>query len=345
MDLNPYSVPKVSAKIKLDANESPFNLPSEIISEIKSEFDGFLFNRYPDPFSGELKRKIADYYDLSEESVAIGNGADEIIECLFLAYGGAGRTSLAFEPTFSMYQIISKITGTGFISLRLDNEFKINLSEAVIAINKLRPYIIFLCSPNNPSGNVVSRKTVEEILGQTDSLVVVDEAYGEFSRQSVVDLLGEYSNLVILRTFSKVFCLASLRVGYMLADPEIVVEINKVRLPYSYNAFSQMVAAKVFERRDIFDSFVEKIVSERERIVKAMKGMKGIFPYPSDANFILFKTSIDSNKIFEGLLDCGILVRNFGNDPCLKNCLRVTVGSKEENDEFLDVLGKIAGEV
>ncbi|MBI4743718.1 MAG: histidinol-phosphate transaminase [Actinobacteria bacterium] len=342
--LKPYSVPKVSAKIKLDANESPFNLPFEIISEIKSEFDGFLFNRYPDPLSTGLKRKIANYYGLSEECVGVGNGADEIIECLLLAYGGRGRMSLAFEPTFSMYQIISKITATEFISLRLDNSFSISLDKTISTIKRFKPYLIFICSPNNPSGNIAPKKTIEEILNQTDALVIVDEAYGEFSKQSVVDLLGSYPNLVVLRTFSKVFCLASLRVGYMLADSEIVTELNKVRLPYSYNSFSQMAAAKVFERRDIFDSFVEKIISERERIMKALREMKGVYPFPSDANFILFRTEINSDEVFKKLLGYGILTRSFEGDPLLENCLRVTVGSAEENNEFLKALERITQE-
>lgn len=339
-DLKPYSVPVVKTRIELDKNENPWNLPAEILSEIQNALQNFKFNRYPDIAATELRRTIASYYGLDMDEVLVGSGSNEVILDLMLAFGGAGRVALTLEPTYSMHSIIARISGTRVESLPLTPDFAIDVENALSRISEIEPNVIFVCNPNNPTGNLVDGQVVEEFL-KSNALVIVDEAYGEFSKESVLNFLSESPNLAIVKTFSKAFRLASLRVGYLLANRELVEELQRVKLSYNVNAFSQMVAQIVFSKRHLLEGAVEEIIGERERLFRELNKMAGLTAYPSQTNFILFRTERDAGEIFDGLVKEGILLRNFSHKPGLENCLRVTVGTQQENDDFLEALRKI----
>lgn len=339
-NLKPYKVPIVKARVELDKNENPWNLPAEIISEVQEALQNFKFNRYPDIAATELRRTIASYYGLDKDNILVGNGSNEVILNLLLAFGGAGRVAITFEPTYTMHTIIARISGTRVELLPLTANFGIDLPGALASISKIKPDIIFVCNPNNPTGNLVDGQVVKELLG-SGKLVIVDEAYGEFSKESVLDLLLENPNLAIVKTFSKAFRLASLRVGYLLANTELVEELLRVKLSYNVNAFSQIVANIAFSRRDVLESAIEEIIRERERIFSELSKIAGLTAYPSRTNFILFRTERNANQIFDGLVEEGILVRNFSHKPGLENCLRVTIGTRQENNVFLEALKRV----
>ncbi|HDP69868.1 MAG TPA: histidinol-phosphate transaminase [Actinobacteria bacterium] len=338
--LKSYVPMEEDACVVLSANESPYNLPESLITEVKNQLDVFNFNRYPDALGSKLRKEIASHYGFSDENIVLGNGSDELIQCLLLAYGGKERSVFTFEPTFSMYDLISRATGTRVYELKRTASFDVDIPSALEVAKEFNPTIIFLCNPNNPTGNLVSSEDIEIFLKETGALIVVDEAYAEFSGQTVIPLIDKYPNLVVLRTFSKAFSLASLRIGYMLASPSVVQNTFKVKLPYNCGAFSQMVASLVFKNRDVLMTQIEKIVSERKSLIKELKKLSGVKVHPSSANFVLIRTENEASFVWKNLLEAGILVRDF-KEPCIKDCLRITVGKGEENKLFLKALKEI----
>lgn len=333
----PYHLPKVQANIILSVNESPYNLPQVIIEEIKDELDNIAYNRYPDPMSLELRMLIGSAYGLHAANVFIGNGGDEVIQNLYLAYGGQGRKAVTFEPMFEIYGITGRVTETEMVPILRD--LKDFTAENVIPqAYKMDASLIFLCCPNNPTGDMVPLDRIEELLQNTEALVVIDEAYGEFSGQTAIPLLSKYENLAILRTFSKAFSLAGLRAGYLLASEEVVENLLKVKLFFNFNRLSQAIAKIAFNNRNIFDEQIKKILEGRGRVFGEMSKIEGIEAFPTHANFILFRTEKPAADVWQGLLDRGILIRNCSNQPLLENCLRVNIGTPEENEAFLNAL-------
>lgn len=338
--LKPYHLPELTANIILSANESPYNLPQQIIDKIKNSLEEVAYNRYPDPLSTEIRELLGAHFGLGATQVFVGNGGDEVILDLFLAYGGEGRRAITFEPMFEIYSITGRMTGTEMVPiLRSPVDFTADgvLSQAYGTDASL----IFLCCPNNPTGDVVSLAAIEELLKNTEALVVIDEAYAEFSGQTALPLLEKYENLAILRTFSKAFSLAGLRAGYLLARPEVIENMLKVKLFFNFNKLSQVIAKIAFENRAIFDEKIKVILAERDRLFEEMAQIKEIKAFPTHANFILFRTERPAADVWQGLLDKGILIRNCSNQPLLENCLRVTVGTPEENEAFLAALREL----
>jgi len=338
--LKPYHLPDVKASIILSANESPYNLPQTIIDEIKSGFDKIAYNRYPDPLSLEVREIIGKHYGLGLENVFVGNGGDEVILNLYLAYGGHGRSAIIFEPMFEVYRITGQMTGTEMISI-LRSPDDLTAVNVISQTYGMPADLIFLCSPNNPTGDTVPVGKIEELLNNTQALVVIDEAYAEFSGQTALPLLSKYSNLAILRTFSKAFSLAGLRAGYLLASKEVIGDLLKVKLFFNFNKLSQFITKVAFLNRSIFEEKIKVILDERERLYSELIKINQIRVYPSSANYILFRTKRDALLVWQDLLSRGILVRNCSNQPLLENCLRVTVGAPEENDIFLDALREV----
>ncbi|HEY3374597.1 MAG TPA: histidinol-phosphate transaminase [Candidatus Aquicultor sp.] len=339
--LKPYHLPGVKANIILSGNESPYNLPDAIIEEIKSTICRLDYNRYPDPLSAELRALIGEYYGLGAENVVVGNGGDEIILNLFLAYGGKGRKAITFEPMFEVYGITGRMTGTEMVEiLRSPNDFQATCSVAKAFDTDAA--LIFMCCPNNPTGDLVPIEMIEELLDNTESLVVIDEAYAEFSGQTVLPLLEKYENLAIVRTFSKAFSLAGLRAGYLLANPAIIENMLKVKLFFNFNKLSQSIAKIAFSNRAIFDDNIKIILKERDALFAKMSEIEGMKVFPSHSNFILFKPEKPAGEVWQGLLDAGILIRNCSSQPLLENCLRVTVGTPGENEIFLEALRGLA---
>ncbi len=330
-ELTAYAAKEIPCRIKLDANESPYGFAEALGAAVK-----IATNRYPDPQAKGLRKLLAKDLGVRQENILQGNGSDELIYYLIATFGGP---VLFPVPTFSMYGIISQALGEKKISVALDKTFDLDTEGMLRAIRRERPRLIFLSSPNNPTGNRFSSDRIMRIIDASKGVVVVDEAYQPFSGgKGFLPLLRDHRNLVILRTLSKVG-LAALRVGFLVADPEVVEEVNKVRLPFNVNSLSQAVASEALRDRNRYRSFVRTIVSERKRLLKEMGKIEGVRPFPSEANFILFEVD-DPDRVCRGLLKKGILVRNIRD--AVEGCLRVTVGTPEENTTFLKALSEAA---
>jgi histidinol-phosphate aminotransferase len=336
--LKAYEAKEIRCKVKLDANESPFSLlTAEMIAGDRRLI--LALNRYPDPEGKALKSALAKKLGVTAKSILLGNGSDEIIYYLITTLGGP---VLFPTPTFVMYGIIARTLGEKAIAVPLDSDFDLDMDKMLAAIKKKRPRLIFLASPNNPTGNCFSAERILKIIGASKGIVVVDEAYQPFaSRQGFLPLLRDYPNLVILRTMSKIG-FASLRVGYMIADELLTTEIEKVRLPYNLNTLSQSIALIGIKQMKLVEAQVREIASERERLMIALSSIKEVTPFPSEANFILFRVP-DTDKIFDKLLKQGILIKNM--NKVIRHSMRVTVGTRMENDLFIKALNKAFKEI
>jgi histidinol-phosphate aminotransferase len=326
--LRAYQAEEIPGRIKLDANESPYGFT--VLKSVKT-------NHYPDPEAKALRALVARDLNVKVSNILHGNGSDELIYNLIAAFGGP---VLYPVPTFSMYGIIAQVLGEKKIEIPLDDRFDLDIEGFLKILKTRRPKLTFLSSPNNPTGNCFSHDRIMKIVRQSTGLVVVDEAYQPFSgSKSFVSLLKQHKRLVILRTLSKIG-LAGLRTGFMVAHKDIVHEVNKCRLPFNLNSLSQMVAATALKKKARMRKFTASIVAERDRLYHAMKKLEAIVPYPSDANFILFKVN-HAETIFKRLLREGILIRNMTG--AVENCLRVTVGTPKENRVFLQKLKQVSG--
>ena len=333
--LSAYEAKEISCSIKLDANESPYDLLSEDPDRINGALGSLKFNRYPDPQARKLRTLLARHYKIKQGQILLGNGSDELISMLVTCFGGP---VLYPTPTFSMYGIIAQALGRRRIEVKLDKDFDLDTGRMLAGIKRSKPKLVFLSRPNNPTGNSFSTERILEIVKASSGVVVVDEAYQPFTRgRGFLSLLGEYSNIVILRTLSKVG-LASLRLGVMIASEEIISEVNKVRLPFNINTLSQSFAIEVFSGKKPFAEFLKLITEERDRMFRAMAVVEGVKVFPSDANFIMFKVK-NPTMLYNRLLDKGILIRNL--DKIVKGALRVTVGTPKENSVFIKTLRKV----
>ena len=338
VDLKPYVVKNVPHRIKLDANENPFDMPEPIRQLVAEEVFSHTFNRYPDPAALALRELLAAELGVDVEQLAVGNGSDELINYIIAAFGGQNARAIFSSPTFSIYGIFAKVWGTETVDVPLSPDFRIKPDEIISAAKSGGRSVIFICYPNNPTGNCFSHEAIVDIIERSDAIVVVDEAYFEFADKTFLPLLERYDNLIILRTFSKAFGLAGLRTGYMIAGSEIIREIMKVKMVYNINSFSQKVAQILLEHKSKVFPYVKKILRERERLTRQLDSLNGIAPVPSDANFILFRVEPDAEAVFSMLLQNGILIRNLNKPGPLENCLRATIGRPEENEEFLGLL-------
>lgn len=338
--LTPYDPKYLPAEAYLSANENPSDVPKEVRNEINRRLKTLSFNRYPDPLANSLRDRIAEANGLERECVLVGNGGDELLFNIALAWGGPGRIFLNLPPTFSVYEQNARLTGTEVVSIPRLSDYSID-EDAVLsrAAEGDIDYLI-VASPNNPTGQLAGEEFLAALLDATDALVMVDEAYFEFSRMTMRPYLARHKNLVILRTFSKAFSLAGVRLGYILGDPAVITEFVKVRQPYSVDAVSQTIAEAVYENRASFERGIVSIIEERTRLIDELRKLPEIKPYPSDANYILFRAG-GAGDIWQALYDRGILVRDFSTAEYLTDCLRVTVGSPEENERFLAALKEV----
>ncbi len=330
--LEAYQAREIPCSVKLDANESPYGFHRALgaVSALQT-------NRYPDPEAKKLRTVLARHLGVKVENILQGNGSDEIIYHLITTFGGP---VLYPVPTFSMYGIIGQILGEKTVAVPLDRNFDLHMGRMTAAIRKKRPQIVFLSTPNNPTGNCFSPDRVLKIVATSPGIVVIDEAYQPFAREKgFMPLLNDYQNLVIMRTLSKIG-LAALRFGFLVADEKIVHEVNKVRLPFNVNALSQAVAVKVLRGGKALGTVVQKIAAERDLLMRAMMDIRSITTFPSEANFILFRVA-DPNGIHAELLRRGILIRNVSD--AVDGCLRVTVGTSRENRKFLQALRSCVG--
>ena len=335
-----YHSPQVEVAVRLNTNESPFPPPTGWVDELAAIAAGIRWNRYPDRDATELRAAIARRHGVDPGNVFVANGSNEVLQTIMLAYGGAGRTVATFEPTYQMYAQIARVTGATVVSGERRADYTLDAAEVRRVVADHSPSITMLCNPNNPTGIVEPRENLEALLGATDSLVVVDEAYAEFAEWSAVPMIGAHENLVVTRTFSKTLSLAALRVGYAVAPAAVVEALSVAVLPYHLDAFKQAATVAAMAHVAEMNDRVGLIRSERARVESGLAAL-GLEVFPSGANFVLFRVG-DAGSVWEGLLAAGVLVRDCSGWERLAGCLRVTIGTPEENTAFLAALASVS---
>ncbi|MER0479293.1 histidinol-phosphate transaminase [Streptomyces sp. Edi2] len=353
---SPYGAPQLDVPVRLNTNENPYPLPEPLVERIAERVTEAArrLNRYPDRDAVELRTELARYltrtggHEVTADRVWAANGSNEVIQQLLQTFGGPGRSALGFEPSYSMHGLISRGTGTGWISGPRNDDFTIDVEAARAVIAEQRPDVVFICSPNNPTGTAVGEATVLALYEAAQAaradgagaLVVVDEAYGEFShRPSLLPLIEGRPNLVVSRTMSKAFGAAGLRLGYLAADPAVVDAVQLVRLPYHLSSVTQATALAALEHTDTLLKYVEQLKTERDRLVTELRAA-GCQVVDSDANFVQFGLFEDAHATWQAILDHGVLVRDNG----VPGWLRVTAGTPAENDAFLDAVRAVLKE-
>ena len=333
--LKPYQVENFDCRIKLHANESPFPPPREIVSLLKECAEDLQINRYPDPDCLKLKSAISKRMNVPAENLVVGNGSDELIQFILQVFCDPGDAISFPDPTFAMYAIIAQGMGLKAAGYPLNEKWDFEAEPFLEFLEKQESKAVFFSFPNNPTGNCFSAKAIQSVIENFSGIVVVDEAYYDFSAKTFIDEMPKNNNLIILKSLSKIG-MAGLRVGYGIADPEIIGQFNKIRLPYNSNSISQIISERLLSDFSLIQKQIDAIKEERERMLKRLSEIETITAYPSDSNFILFRAQKDSQKLFRQLADKGILIRSLAGHPRLADCLRVTVGKKDDNDQFLD---------
>jgi histidinol-phosphate aminotransferase len=337
--LRAYTLAPHRASIKLNQNENPWDAPARIKEEVLRRFAARNWSRYPDFIPAHLHERLAEFAGWKPDGVIAGNGSNELIQAVLMVTMGSGKRVLISEPTFMLYRQVATVLDGEVETVSLTPDLKYDNEALLNTIETRQPDVTIICSPNNPTGCVIDQNALRSILTASQGIVVIDEAYHEFAGQSVVPLLNEYDNLVVLRTFSKAMAYAALRVGYLLAAPDLVREIGKAVLPYNLNVFSQIaaeVAMENYERE--LRPLVKQIVAERDRLFDELSRIDGLTPVESEANFILVKSATDPTRIFADLLKHDILIRDVSGYPMLREYFRFSVGTPEENDKLLKAI-------
>jgi histidinol-phosphate aminotransferase len=338
--LEGYHSPQLDVSVRLNTNESPFPPPAEFVDRWVEELRAAPLNRYPDRGANALRDALGAHLGQPAERLFCANGSNEVLQTLLLTYGGPGRRAAMFEPTYALHSHIARITGTEVVVGERRADFSIDPGAARALVEAHAPTILFVCSPNNPTGTVEPAATIEALLELDgfDGLVVVDEAYGEFAPWSALELVHDDRRLVVVRTYSKVWSMAALRLGFAVAPPWVVEELEKVVLPYHLASATQIAGRLALELGPEMDDRVHRLVAERERVAAALTTVDGVTVYPSGANFLLLRPDHDGHALWARMVERGVLVRDFSGWPRLEGCLRVTIGTPEENDTFLDAL-------
>jgi len=336
--LHAYHVPPSTGMVKLDAMENPYTLPLQLREEIARLVTDAAINRYPDAGAHSLKEKIHAVSGLPQGmEILLGNGSDEIIQLLALAVAKPGATLLSVEPSFVMYKMIATFVGMNYIGVPLAENFALDCTAMLNAIRLHQPALVFLAYPNNPTGNLFDADAIAQIIAAAPGLVVVDEAYYAFARASFIPMLARYPNLLVMRTFSKLG-MAGLRLGFLAGGKAWLEQLEKLRLPYNVGVLTQLVAEKLLQHHDVLLQQAEQIKQDRTWLYERLVGTVDVRAYPSEANFILFHVA-HAGKVFEGLKQRGVLIKNMNNaHTALTDCLRVTVGTPDENERFIAAL-------
>lgn len=341
-ELRPYSLRPDRGRIKLNQNENPWDAPLRVREETLRRLQDRPWSRYPDFVPARLHQQLAEFAGWTADGIIAGNGSNELIQALLMVTLSEGKRVLINEPTFALYRQIATILGAEVVSVLLSPQLDYDVRSMKSEIELSNPDITIICSPNNPTGCVMARQDLVELLRTASGLVVVDEAYFEFSGETCISLLEQYSNLVVLRTFSKAMALAGLRAGYLLAAPELAREIAKAVLPYNLNVISQTAAEVAIELYETeLKPLVNLICSERDRLFIELERIPGLTPIPSRANFMLVQSSVAPGRIYQELLRRNILIRDVSGYPLLQDHIRVSVGTPEENDLLLKALREI----
>lgn len=340
--LSPYRVVPFRGNVKLDAMESPYGFSESLKKKWLEHIAEAEVNRYPDPTATELKRRLREIFEVPDGlQLTLGNGSDELLQLLQMAVGGYGKTIMAPQPSFAMYEIIAQYTRGNFVGVNLDENFRLPRDSWLSAIERNRPACIFIAYPNNPTGNFFDEQLIEETVRVSDGLVVVDEAYHAYSGKSIMSMSEKYENLVIVRTLSK-SGFAGLRVGYMMSHPSWSAEFEKIRFPYNIGVLAQESAVFALSNWEEIRLGTDAVIRFRNSMLAQLQRMRGIKVYPTYTNFITIRLTDESaTTVFEALQQDGILIKNLhGYHSLLSNCLRLTVGSEDENRQLLAALVK-----
>jgi histidinol-phosphate aminotransferase len=337
-EVAPYASLQLDVPVRLNTNECPYPLPESFSRELALAAGDLRLHRYPDGDASRLREELGAYAGHPLEGTWAANGSNEVLLQLLLAYGGPGRTSLTFEPTYGVHPRIVWLSHTQHERIELPEPFTLD-EEHVDAAIDAGPDVVFVCSPNNPTGNAQPITAVRRLAEETRGLVIVDQAYVEFGGQSALPLVAERPNVVVVRTLSKAFALAGARIGYCLAAPEVVEDLRRVRLPYHLSALTQAAGIVALRHASQALELLDAVRAQRERIAEALRERPGLRVFPSDANFVLFRPEADAREVWKGLIDRGVLVRDMTG--VVPNALRVTAGTEQEVDRFLDAIGEV----
>lgn len=334
--LRAYTLSPHRASVKLNQNENPWDAPERIKDEVLRRFAARKWSRYPDFIPASLHERLAEFAHWKSDGIIAGNGSNELIQALLMVTVAAGKTVLISEPTFALYRQIATVLGGEVLSVPLTNALQYDGAALQKMIEEKQPDVTIICSPNNPTGCVIDDDQLRSLLRASRGLVVIDEAYHEFAEHTVVPLLNEHENLIVLRTFSKAMAFAALRLGYLLAAPDLAREIRKAVLPYNLNAFSQIAAEVAVENYSELRPRITRIIEERGRLFVELAKVRGLEPVDSRGNFMVVKSARDPQEIYRELLERDILIRDVSGYPMLRDYFRVCVGTPEENDYLLE---------
>lgn len=339
-----YAVTRADGLIKLDAMENPYRLPETLRREIGEAVATSEINRYPDPTAPALMKRLRSVMGIGAEyDILLGNGSDEIIHIIIQSVARPGAVVLAPRPSFVMFNLYAQFAGLRYVGVPLEADFALDTGAMLRALEEHRPAVAFIAYPNNPTGNLFSEEAIARIVAAAPGLVVIDEAYHPFARRSFMPRLVEFPNLVIMRTLSKLG-LAGIRLGYAVAKPQWIREFNKVRAPYNVNVLTQVVAERLLAHKEVLDVQAWEINSERQRLAGELRKLRGVTVFPSDANFILVRVP-HAQRVFDGMRRRGVLVKNLhGGVALLEHCVRLTIGTPEENRKCLAALSEALAE-
>ena len=335
-----YHSPQLDVDVRLNTNESPYPPPRGWLEAVLEAVATVPFHRYPDRRAAALRAELAEQHGVSPDQVLCANGSNEALQLLCLAYGGPGRRAAVFEPTYALHSHIARVTGTEVVAGRRHADFTLDPAE-VERVMATGPEIAFLCSPNNPTGRAEPREAIDDVVARAPGLVVIDEAYGQFAPWSALELVADHRPLVVVRTYSKTWSMAAARLGYLVGPTPLVAELEKVALPYHLDAVKQVAGRLALRFRSEMEARVAALVEERGRVSAAL-GELPVETWPSDANFILFRPlERAGHDVWQGLVDRSVLVRDCSGWPDLDGCLRVTIGTPDENRAFLSALREV----
>ncbi|TWH57618.1 histidinol phosphate aminotransferase [Desulfitobacterium sp. LBE] len=341
--LKAYESKSIPDCVRLDANENPLPWPPGMIEQLLGS--AIAFNRYPDGGAQELKEALSRYTGVPAEGILTGNGSDELIQLLMTTFGGEKGAVVIHPPTFSMYEAAARVTGTGVLEVPLlltetGRDFRLDVEGILKAAARPQVHMIVLCNPNNPTGTLFPREEILRIVAESGKIVIVDEAYGEFSGESVVDQIPYCPNLLVMKTFSKLFAMAALRLGYLLGQPSIIEALNRARQPFNVNSFSQKAGAIALNYGEEYAEQGRVLITELEKIVEALTAFSSVKVFATRANFVLFQPE-DPDRVYQELIGKGFLIRNMGNQPLVGKALRLSAGLPEDNERLIKALEEI----
>ncbi len=342
-ELSAYQTVPFDGPIKLDAMECPYGIPASLHVELQAQLEDVEVNRYPDARASELKRQLRNTFDIpATYELTLGNGSDELLQLIQLAVGGYGRTILAPQPSFSMYEIIARYTRAQFVGIDLEANCQLNEQRWLEALEVHQPSCVFFAHPNNPTGNFFDATLIEKTASRTAGLVVSDEAYFAYSGRSMLSSMERHDNLAVVRTLSK-SGLAGVRLGYLVSHPQWAAEFEKLRLPYNVGALNQTCASFALKHWDEISQSIGRVLAERQRLRTALSALNGLQVFPSETNFIMVRViEKDAAQVFEDLRQRGLLIRKLaGMHPMLEQCLRISIGVPHENDVLVSVLHEV----